>query len=332
MILKSSHQPVYREVLSQALRTAWYDRRYWILSLLAGILVSASAYDALARSIRAVSLQSSLLNLGAGKVILQTLILNAQKSETIFALVSGVEILLLVALLALFIIGLSCIAQGGLIFALGARMRGKHPKLREALHVGAGSFWPIVTLNLLACGGLCLARFLTSLPLNWALDQTRLTTYLVYIGSFLIFLPIVFLIAVVQIFALNAVVLHGAPLSAAIGRAWALFTKNWVVTIETAVLQTLLSIGIWILYIIIYLFLMIPVIVFFLAAAIIQSNVLFMCSLAIGTAVFFAGLVLTGAFTIQLQYATWIHLYRKLGEGGIVPKLHRLVQSITGFF
>lgn len=332
MILKSNHGPVYREVLSQAIRTAWHDRRYWVLSLMAGVLVSASAYDALARSIRAVTLQSSLMNLGLGRAWMKTLILNAQESKTIVAMIGGLEMLIFLALLAIFIIALSCIAQGGLIFAIGARIRGKHPKLREALRVGAGAFWPVVTLNLLIFGVLGLARLLTILPLNLALDQTRVIAYLIYIGSFLIFLPIVFLAAIVQIFALNAIILQGAPLAAAIKRGLTLFSKNWVTVIETAVLQTLLSIGIWILYLIIYLFLMIPVIVFFLAAAIIQSNILFMFSLAVGTLVFCAGLVLTAAFTIQLQYATWIHLYRKLSEGGIVPKLHRLVQNITGFF
>jgi hypothetical protein len=32
-------------------------------------------------------------------------------------------------------------------------------------------------------------------------------------------------------------------------------------------------------------------------------------------------------FVIQLHYTSWTLMYRKLGEGGVLPKLHRLARS-----
>jgi hypothetical protein len=77
---------------------------------------------------------------------------------------------------------------------------------------------------------------------------------------------------------------------------------------------------------------MIPIFAFVVTSAIIQSVGLLTFSLIVGALAFVCGLVVTAAYTIQLQYATWTFLYRRLGEGGVVPKLHRVVRNITGFF
>ncbi|MBU1032953.1 MAG: hypothetical protein ABII13_00565 [Patescibacteria group bacterium] len=332
MIRKIHHGPVYREVLSHAIRTAWQDKRYWVLSIFAGFLVSAGAYDVLWKSVNSFSMEYGAVNIGAGKAFLNAIQTSASGFHSIISIIGGIETLLLLALILVFFIALSCVSQGGLIYAMGARKRGQKPELNEAFKVGAGAFWPILVLNVLVLAVLWILRFIVTLPLYLAIEQTTSAAYTVYLVSFIIFIPLVFLIAIVQIFALNALILQGAPLAAAIERGYKLFTKHWVVIIETAVIQALLSIGIWILFMFGYLFLMIPVLVFFIAAAIIQSSTLFAISVIIGLVIFFLGTLAAAAFTIQLQYATWTYLYRKLGEGGVVPKLHRIIRNATGFF
>ncbi|MCI0479545.1 hypothetical protein L0Y59_03290, partial [Candidatus Uhrbacteria bacterium] len=165
-----------------------------------------------------------------------------------------------------------------------------------------------------------------------ALDTTTATTYLMYLVSFIVFIPIAFLLAILQVFALNALILQGAHIGDALRRGYLLLKRNWVTVVETAVLQAILSIGVWLLFLALFMFVMIPVFAFIVTSAILQSVPLFTFSLVVGSLLFVCGAVVAAAFTVQLQYATWTYLYRALGEGGVVPKIHRVVRGITGFF
>lgn len=326
-------QPVYREVLKHAFHTAWHDRRYWILSLLAGILVTAGSYDVLWRAVTAITTEGHLLSSTMGDTIVRTFA-NAESSVAwnVVSVIGGIEALMLMAIVGIAVATVSCIAQGGLVYALGAKKRGQDATLSDAFRVGSRALWPIVALNVLVFAVIWILRFLAALPLFLALQYTTTSTYFVFLLSFAVFVPLSFLIAIIQIFALNGMILQGAPIGDAVRRGYLMFKKNWVVVIETAVIQAAVSMGIWFLCILAFLILMIPSFILVLTAAVVQSTALFSMALLLGTLITIAGLIAAAAFTIQLQYATWTYLYRRLGEGGVVPKLHRIVRNLTGVF
>lgn len=326
-------QPIYREVLRHAFRTAWHDRRYWILALLAGILLTAGSYDILWNAVTSITSNGNTLTQDVGSTLVQVATHASGSSfQNIISIVGGLEILLFFILVIISLATVSCIAQGGLVFALGAKRHGQDATLAESFRVGARALWPVIALNTLAFALIWILRFLTALPLYLALQQTSTTSYLVYLLSFIVFVPLAFLIAIIQIFSLNGMILQGAPLADALRRSYLLFKRHWVVVVETAVIQAAISVAIWFLFLLGSLIILIPSFVLFLSANVIQSNALFILSLVVGGIFFFVALIATAAFTIQLQYATWTYVYRRLGEGGVVPKIHRLIRNVFGTY
>lgn len=316
-----------------AFRTAWQEKRFWPISLLAGILVTAGSYDVMLNALANISSQGPFLAVSTGSAFVRSLSQpSATGLERFIGVVGGIEAILFLALALLFFAGISCIAQGALVYAIGAHRRGERSKLRDAFRVGADAFWPVVALNAMVFALVWILRFLVAFPLFLALDNTTTTTYLMYLASFIVFIPVAFCLAIMQVFALNAMILQGANLGDALRRGYVLLARNWVVVVETALLQALISIGVWLAFLASFMFVMIPIFAFIVTSALMQSVGLFTFSLLIGTLIFVVGAVVAAAFTVQLQYATWTHLFRALGEGGVVPKIHRVVRNLTGFF
>ncbi|MBU2613550.1 hypothetical protein KJ925_03805 [Patescibacteria group bacterium] len=333
MIRSSHHRPIYREVVFHAFRTAWQEKRFWPISLLAGILVTAGSYDVMLNALAHITSQGPFLAVSTGSAFVQRLADSSTTGlEWFIGVAGGIEALLFLAILMIFFGGISCIAQGALVYAIGAHRRGERTKLKDAFRVGADAFWPIVAMNVMLIALVWILRFLVAFPLFLALDNTTTTTYLMYLASFIVFIPVAFCLAILQVFALNAMILQGANIGDAIRRGYVLLARNWVVVVEAALLQAVLSIGVWLAFLAAFMFVMIPIFAFIVTSALIQSIGLFTFSLVIGTLIFVCGAVVAAAFTVQLQYATWTHLYKALGEGGVVPKIHRVVRSLTGFF
>lgn len=332
MIRSSHHGPVYREVLSHAIKTAWQEKRFWPIAILAGLLVTAGSYDVMWNAVTGIAAQGPFLAVSTGSALLQGISdQSAAGANWVLGVVGGIEMLVLIAIVILFFAGISCLSQGALIHAIGARRRGTASKLGEAFRVASQAFWPILVLNAMVFALIWVLRFLVAFPLYLALDLTTTTTYLLYLVSFVVFVPLAFFIAIVEIFALNAMILQGANLADAIRRGYLVFKRNWVIVIETALLQAAISVAVWLLFLASLAFVMIPVFAFVVTSAMIQSVGLFTFSLILGVVIFLVMLLVAAAFTIVLQYATWSYMYRKLGEGGVVPKIHRMVHNATRF-
>jgi hypothetical protein len=326
-------EPLYRDVLKHAFRTAWHDRQYWLLALLAGILVTAGSYDVLWRAVTTISEQGGALSLPIGERVVEAFSrVRGDGLDRFISVLGGIEMLMLLTAIVLAVGILSCIGQGGLVYVLGARHRGHEIRLAEAFRVGGRMLWPVIILNVLTFAALWVLRFLASLPLFLALEHTTATTYLIYLVSFAVFVLLSLIVAVIQIFSLNGVILQGATLSAAVHRSYEMFKRHWVVIVETAVLQVLLTVGIWFVIVIALLVLMLPIFLLALIASALQSSAIIGIAFVVGSLAFVLCLISAAAFTIQLQYATWSYLYRRLGEGGVIPKLHRVIRSMTGFF
>jgi len=331
MIRKTHHTPVYREVIREALAAAWHDKRLWILAFLASALTTAGVYDVLWSAVTNISNQGSRLAASFGGIVIQaTTVRDGTTLTQILRVIANIEVLLVIALLVLVVGALSCIGQGGLVYAIGARKRGRKPTLTESFSVGAKALWPVIALNVLALGTIWLLKFLGSLPLYFAIENPSSATYFAHIGSFIVSLLLMFIVIIVEIFALNALILQGAHLEDALKRGWDLFRKNWIVVVETAILQLFLASVIWFLFTVAFTMALLPIFIFLVTALTIDSAGFLAASGALGLLLFVGGFFTLAAFTIHFQFATWTLLFRRLGEGGVVPKLHRMLRSATG--
>lgn len=321
---------VYREVLNSAFAVAWRERRYWLLALFASLLLTAGSYDILLRIVSGITVQGSMFISGGASTASVSLGGVVSDVATFMNALTALQVVLLLTIILASIAAFSCVCQAALVYAIGSAHRNKRPSLGDTLRVGGLAFWPVATMNALVIAVSWVLRFLVAVPLFLALVSTTQQAFLLYLVSFIVFVPLAFFISIIQIFALNALVLQGAPIADAIIRGFTVVKKHWVAVIETALLLFLISIGIAAIYAgACFIFLM-PVIVGIATAAVFASTGLFYAILGATLALFIACTIIAVAFTTQLQYAAWSLLYRKLGEGGAVPKIHRWIRSVFG--
>ena len=328
--LALSPKPMYREAIRQALTAAWTGRRFWVLSLLAGILMSAGSYDIVWRTFQRLQHEPTFLLIIPGLTFVQRLAANATSGAThVFSILGGIETLVVISLIVLAVAVISCAAQGGLVYALGNAKRSSL-SAGEAFRAGSAGLWPIIVLNLFSLGSVWVLQILLHLPVVLGVPFHDLWRFSLYAAASVLFVLMAFSISILHIFTLNGMILQGSPLREALGRGYRLFKNNWLIVLETCLIQAAISVSIWLAFAIVFVVAMIPVFVLLVAAAMVDSSALFSFSLLTGVIIFLVSSLAVGGFTIQFQYATWTAVYRRLGEGGAMPKIHRLIRSILG--
>jgi hypothetical protein len=320
-------RPVYREVLPKALKAAWRHPQYWIVGIFAAFLNSGSMLDVGWKFWNAIQQQGSDIFIGHAAVqIWGTASIGGFHWLPFFQAT--------LALLTLFVIlvavlAFSCVCQGAMVHAMGSWKDGWVERFRQSLHVGAKALVPIAALNIIVVASIWVARFFVSLPLAIALGRSNGLYMAVYLVSFIVFFVLAVFMSILQIYALNAMILQGASLAQAFKRAWLTLKEHWLVTLETALLQALIVILLFVASMIALMVLVFPSAILYVLA-VLQNNLwLFQVSLGIffGIIIIFI-LVLTG-FTVTFHYALWAMMYRKLGEGGVTAKIHRLYRLVT---
>jgi hypothetical protein len=324
---RRSHGPVYREVLSAAFRSAWTHKQYWPLSFFASMLLSAGAYDVVLNAVRTIGDQSASLMQGSRMSMIGPAMASTWASLPAADILTGLQAVITVALILVTFAAMSCISQGGLVFAIGTGQEEK-PTLKQALGVGGRAFWPIAALNALSLTLLWILRFLIAFPLYLLVAQDTTLLRVLYMCSFVVFLALSFFVTIVHIFALNAMILQGARLSEAVVRGYTLFKKHWLVSIETAALLCAVALGVGVLWLGMFLLALIPLFAAVISAAVVQSQGLLYGTMGVALGLFFIAVFSATAFVTHLQYATWTLLFRKMGEGGVVAKIHRVARDI----
>ena len=323
---------LYREVLAEAFKLAWRQRKFWILAFFASILLTMGSYDVVLGSAQGIGGQIGYFFQSSGGLMGAALVGLVNPTGGILNVLTIIQILGIAAIILLALGALSCVCQAALVYALGGMRRGDRPGVRESLRVGMSALWPVVALNALALMTLWVLRFLASFALYLVIGFNSPAAWYIYIFAYALFLALSFVAAIVQIFALNAMILQGAPVGKAIVRGYQMFKKHWLITIETALM--LLGVA----FVLTFAFALLAVLIFVpysfavVASAILPTYLVYDLMLGVGFAVFAGGLFCMLAFITQLQYATWTILYRRLGEGGIIAKLHRIYRDMTGTY
>ncbi|MHB8831462.1 MAG: hypothetical protein ACYC44_05115 [Patescibacteria group bacterium] len=320
-------RPVYREVIPQALKIAWKHPHYWVLGIFAAVLNSGSALDACWKFFNAIQNQGSELFIGDVAVKIWQVGTGGGFSALPFfqALLALFALCVIILAVAAF----SCISQGALVHNIGSWKDGVGARLKVALKVGSRALVPIAVLNLIILAAVWLTRFFVSLPLALILGRNNGVFVAVYLVSFIVFFALALVLSILQVYALNAMILQGAPLAQAFGRAWLVFKQHWLVTIETALLQAVVVLLSTIVALVIFMFLCLPPAILYILAIFRQNFALFQLSSGVFIGLTFLFLAMFTGFTVTFQYALWTLMFRKFGEGGVVAKIHRIFRFVT---
>ncbi|MFC1663155.1 hypothetical protein ACFL04_03280 [Patescibacteria group bacterium] len=299
----------YRDILKRAVTITWRHKFLWFFGLFAVLTSNGEEYDALFRNTNFVS---SLQGYAAD---LKSLSTDGSLSEVWSGFTTyisnntgesfGVGLAILV--IAIFTAWLIVVSQVALISSVVKKHNKLPISLVEGFWTGNKLFLPVLVLNLMALLIIYGLLLLTSAPLIAGYFSSGALSYLTLLTviAFIILVPINLIISFIVKYATAYIIIEGQAFGLAVRNGWKLFIKNWLVSIETAIILFFINFVVSLLVIGALLFTGLPV----------ASD--------LGFFTYFAISALLGAILATFQFSTWTYLFLELTSRGAVSKLAR---------
>jgi hypothetical protein len=148
-----------------------------------------------------------------------------------------------------------------------------------------------------------------------------------YLLAFTVFALAALCISFVTGVAGVGVAVRGHGVLEAIGEAFTLFRRHWLVSVEMIVVLLAVNIGLVIIMLAALVALTIPFFLLLMAAGVIGSSLMASVIAVIGVIALIAVIAVFGSFLAFFQQAAWTLLYLRLGERTVVAKIHRIFRS-----
>lgn len=318
----------YREVVPASFKTAWHERWMWPWAIFASAIVSGGLFDVAANIFHSVRGTGSLLLTPA---IFQTV----QGWVRDFSVNPGngaynVINIVVTILVSVGVFLLTCVAQGVLVYGHGGRAVGKDTLSRTAVKSGTKHVWQVLGLTLVTGFLAWIIRFALLIPYVLSQRTPSVVLTLVSIVGALVYLALTVLLIATHLFALNAIVHQGARFAEAILRAWDMARREWLHLIELGFVLWLINALAITAAVLAFGVMGVPIFLVMVAAALLGNPTVLYATYLFGTILFVVIMFITAAITVSFQYGVWHNLFLRLGEGGLSPKIHRLVRWFMG--
>jgi hypothetical protein len=318
---------LYRNILSQAFKTAWHNKYLWFFGLFAAI-IGSGGFEIVGQS--ASSTSSTLVQFteifDKNFFSVQTLsnIKGLFLTQTLNVVIL-VLIYLLIFAISLFVIWLATVSQVAIVKSSAMAIAKEKHDFASSLKLGVKKFWPVFILNVLIKVVFFAMLFLVNLPLIIGMfNGSSKGLNVLYITGYVLVVPVLLLFSFIIKYVIAYVVLKNDDLNIAIARSWQLFKRNWLISMEMSLLQFVISFVISIVALLILSALYWP---FALIASIAMQavgvfGVLAVVVLGVLIAILFIAFV--GAFDAVFQISAWIGLFIELTGKGAESKLQRI--------
>lgn len=314
----------YRSILSRAWKITKHYKKLWIFGALALILSAGGEYQVMTKVLNEDYGSGVYEKIQSGDSLASLSFWNNLSNLIASDPKLGVGVILLVLLLAFIafvILWISINSQISLIrwSKILSSSKKKEPEISiwEGISKGGKEFWRVLGLNVIFKLGINLLFFLLSIPLIYLFFQNSDFAILIYTIFFIIFLPLSLSLALIIKYAAVSVVLEKTSFVRSIEEASKLFSKNWLVSLEVAILLFLINFFAGLLIIFVISVIILPIIL-----ALIIFN--FLIPLYIFAVIGFASLILTAAILMTFQNAAWTILFDELREDKAQAKLERV--------
>jgi len=307
------HQPLYREVLREALSVTRHHKIVLIFGLFAAFLGTGGALEVLVRHFEALfspqSQWSWAFSFG-----------NFDYSMGFWVLALGILLLGLAVLFVFTVIN----SFSTLIFATDKFRKDKKVDLAKvwlemkkkfALVLGLVFFFKIL---IMIFGSLSVAPLW--LVMNGTAGVGMIALYpLIFLFSILAILVCSFLL----IYAAAFVILEDYTFGQAIKESWRLFIGHWLVNLEMAIIIFFINLLAGLITIVAAAIIGIPALIVFLFSLFIQFPPLATVAIALGLLLFILIVLFIASWMGAYQVAAWVLLFRRMHAGTAVSKLMR---------
>lgn len=337
---------LYRPILRQAWEITMKYKHLWFFGLFAALVSSGGEYEIISR----------LLNIQVGEGIIGGLMMGLQNAVVEGSKLGGMNLLVglwqvltqepltfitMIFILSvtitviIFLVWLSTISQIGLIRNIDqvgkttAAKSAKIPTINDGVDFGIKYFWPVLGINFtlrvvlsilfLILGGIYL--FLLNLGGIGMLIYTML---------FVVFAALTLTISFILRYQIFYLLLKKESFFDSLKSAWQLFTKNWIISLEMAVLMLLIFIAAAIISSAAAVILWaIPIAVLPIYFSFMPVVLKLLIALAAIIVIILETIAIT-SITAAFQWTNWTILFNKISAKDEVSKLERLSQSLQG--
>lgn len=326
--------PLYRKILSQSWKITWQNKYLWFFGLFAGFLMSGNyrvILDSLGGDMGRATFPGvrRFAETGIFSPHVFSSMNSIAKHDPI-SLFVAIFILLLIGALFVFLIWLSVVSQASLVNHSAGYLTNKKNDFASGVAVGRKNFWPVFGLNVLIKAMIYGAFLVIYLPIFLTTYKVSIATNLLYFFAFIIFFPFSIAVSFVLKYAIAYVVVKGNGFIQSIKSGWKLFAKNWVISMEMALLLFLIEFLAGIAAILAILILAIPF--FFLAFLFYKmASIIGLYLIIILATIIFVGIILsTAAIMTTFQISSWTAIFIELVNKSGTSKIARLADSLAG--
>ncbi len=324
----------YRAILKQAWQITIRFKYLWLFGLFAVLTAAGGSWEynlinqGLGQNLvdasyfqleRIISVFEVVSSFGSGMI--------AMLSGDIWGLLNALTLLIISGIFLVVLVWIGVVSQGALINAVKKILTKKKSSVdisyRENIAVGNKNFWPVFGMNILIQIFVIAAFIITSLPLLLMSLKDMSGLSIAYVVLFVIFVPVATGLALLMKYAISYQIFDNLGFFKSIEKGYKLFKKNWLISVEMAVILFIVS--------------FLASFLFATAISIALFPVLFMSVIIESTWIIwvagFIGLALTmffGALLSTFQITTWTNLFFILKENsGKLAKLERLFKKIS---
>lgn len=328
---------LYRNILSQSIKASWQYKYLWFFGLFAALLSNGGEYEIFSRGLGGGNNPSagiipwfqSINQTGIFSMKAVNNIINIAQNDP-FSLVAVIIVGLVILALISFVVWLSMVSQAALVNNAAVHLRGgKEGDIKGGLANGIKKFWPVLSLNLLAKAAVGIVLVIFSLPmvhsdskLNVVLDN------LFYILIFIVFVFLVLALTFIVKYAIGFSVIQGKKIRESLMAGWQLFLKNWIVSMEMAIILFFVSFAASFAYLLAMLVFAIPFYILIFIS--VNINIIAFLFILFSALIFYvASLGLFGSILSTFQIFSWTGLFLELtGKSGAESKLVRVINGL----
>ncbi len=322
-----SNVSTYRDILKKAFRITIRHKFLWIFGFFAAFMGAGGEFETMFRNYGNIAQRSeAIFSLEA-----------FYQGGLIWAVIDNIGVffreypwqafflLFIIAVLTLVLIWLAIVSQIALFDAAAKIQRDKKVRYNDGFRVGSQHFWPVLLINIIVKAALYALFVVISAPLvAWFLAKDSIAGGFIFIlFIFFVFVPLSVIVSFVIKYAIAYIVIEGKKTGEALRSGWQLFKKNWLTTIEMAVIVLAIGILVGVVIVLLVGIVAVPFIVVDIAALLLGSSTAFNVATVVAMVVWFVIVAVLGSAYVAFQYTAWTDLFLRLNKNKAQSKLMR---------
>ena len=237
---------------------------------------------------------------------------------------------LMIFVLTIVLIWLAIVSQIAL-FDSASRIAGKREaSYGEGYRVGNRYFGSVLLVNVILKGALYVVLTIVGTTLlSWFLVRDNVIGGLLFVFLFFIVLvPVSVVISFIVRYAIAYIVIQGKQVGESMKLGWQLFKKNWLISIEMALIIVLIGIIVGLVMVVALGMAAVPFGLIAVASLFFGSSTGVVVAVVIGTIAWLAIAGILGGIFVSFQYTAWTLLFLKLVENKAQSRLMRFIGKV----